>query len=236
MRWEHIKNEIHLINFTLAAYISEMKFLKACFFVSCWLFTIPTTAQTYEGKASYYADKFEGRPTASGTKYRATEFTAAHRTLPFGTVVRVVNLENRREVIVTVNDRGPFVKNRIIDLSKAAAQSLDFILQGVTDVRIEILQSGDEDHFLSTTGDKISPEGWYIQLASFSQKDNAILLAREIGQAYDTSIFIEQKSIENIPHYRVHAGPFADKSSAEKIMKSLEPSFRGLLLKEHKSF
>jgi rare lipoprotein A len=209
-----------------------MKITKACLFVSCWLFTITTSAQTYEGKASYYADKFEGRPTASGVKYRANEFTAAHRNLPFGTVVRVTNLENKREVIVTINDRGPFVKNRIIDLSKAAALSLDFVLQGVADVRVEILETGQLDYFVDTAGNPFTPQGWYIQLASFSQKANAFLFARDIGKAHSTDVFLEQKTIENIPHYRVHAGPFETKSGAEETMKALDSSFKGLLLKQ----
>src|SRR5689334_4107205 len=79
------------------------------------------SAQIQTGKASFYADSFEGNPTASGEKYRANKFTAAHKTLPFGTVVKVTNLANKESVNVTINDRGPYVEGRVIDLSKAAA-------------------------------------------------------------------------------------------------------------------
>lgn len=97
-------------------------------------------AQTTEtGQASFYSDKFEGQKTASGELYRASKMTAAHRTLPFGTRVKVTNSSNNRSVIVTINDRGPFVKGRIIDLSKAAAKKLGFIDQGVTRVKVELL-------------------------------------------------------------------------------------------------
>ena len=92
------------------------------------------------GMASFYSDKFEGKITANGDTYSASKMTAAHPTLPFGTRVKVTNLSNNKSVTVTVNDRGPFVKNRIIDLSKAAAEKLDYIDQGVTQVKIEVLK------------------------------------------------------------------------------------------------
>ncbi|GLB50385.1 septal ring lytic transglycosylase RlpA family protein [Neptunitalea lumnitzerae] len=101
-------------------------------------------AQSETGKASFYAKKFNGRTTASGEIYHHILPTAAHRTLPFGTKVRVTNLVNDRWAIVTINDRGPFVKGRIIDVSRSVAEKLDFINAGVTDVRIEIV-SGDGD-------------------------------------------------------------------------------------------
>lgn len=89
------------------------------------------------GIASYYAARFQGRPTASGERFDNGRLTAAHRTLPFGTRVRVTNLDNGRSVTVRVNDRGPFVKGRIIDLSVAAAKRLDMLRAGVARVRVE---------------------------------------------------------------------------------------------------
>lgn len=90
-----------------------------------------------EGQASFYAKRFQGRPTASGEPYDSTALTAAHRTLPFGTRVKVTNLRNNKSVVVTINDRGPQHRNRIIDVSKAAARKLDFVQRGTTRVRIE---------------------------------------------------------------------------------------------------
>jgi len=95
---------------------------------------------TETGKASYYADKFEGRPTASGEKYDQNKMTAAHRTLPFGTKVTVTNQANGRSVTVTVNDRGPFAAGRIIDVSKKAANQLGMVAAGVANVKISYLK------------------------------------------------------------------------------------------------
>ncbi len=91
---------------------------------------------TQQGGASYYADKFKGRRTASGQKFRQYKMTAAHRSLPFGTKVKVKNLRNGKTVRVTINDRGPFVKGRIIDLSKRAARRLDMVRSGTAPVKI----------------------------------------------------------------------------------------------------
>ncbi|HVM82016.1 MAG TPA: septal ring lytic transglycosylase RlpA family protein [Stellaceae bacterium] len=87
--------------------------------------------------ASFYGPRWVGRRTASGNRYRPGEMTAAHRTLPFGSTVRVTNLANGYTVIVTINDRGPRDRSRIIDVSRAAADVLDFVSAGVTRVKIE---------------------------------------------------------------------------------------------------
>lgn len=92
------------------------------------------------GDASYYASEFQGRKTASGETFDMHKLTAAHRTLPLGTRVRVINLENGREVVVRINDRGPFAPGRVIDVSYAAATQLDMVAAGVAPVRIEILR------------------------------------------------------------------------------------------------
>ncbi len=91
------------------------------------------------GTASYYADKFHGRKTANGEIFNMHDLTAAHKTLPFNTLLRVTNLRNNKSVKVRINDRGPFVKDRVIDLSLAAAKELDMLGTGTAEVRIEIL-------------------------------------------------------------------------------------------------
>jgi rare lipoprotein A len=99
--------------------------------------------QVFRGQATYYGDAFDGRPTASGEPFDPLAFTAAHRTLPFGTVVRVVCPSSRQVVYVTINDRGPFgSRRRIIDLSRAAAERLDILRRGVADVRVEVVELG----------------------------------------------------------------------------------------------
>lgn len=95
---------------------------------------------TQSGQGSYYADKFEGRKTASGTTYRARKLTAAHNTLPFGTVIRVTNPRNHRSVKVTVTDRGPHAKGRIVDLSRKAARKLDIVDAGVAPVQLKVVK------------------------------------------------------------------------------------------------
>ncbi|MDO8368963.1 MAG: septal ring lytic transglycosylase RlpA family protein [Saprospiraceae bacterium] len=91
------------------------------------------------GKAGYYADSLHGRKTASGEKYDKYEFTCAHKTLAFGTKIRVTRLDNKKSVVVRVNDRGPFVEGYITDLSRAAAEEIDLIKIGVTRVKVEIV-------------------------------------------------------------------------------------------------
>jgi len=101
------------------------------FFSSCGKFI------TENGKASFYGNEFNGRKTASGSVYNKNKLTAAHKTLPFGTVVRVKNTANGKTVKVTITDRGPFVKGRIIDLSEKAAEDIDMVNQGVAQVQLK---------------------------------------------------------------------------------------------------
>ncbi len=96
-------------------------------------------AKTISGPASWYGGKFHGRTTANGERYDMNEMTAAHRSLPFGTQVRVTNERNGRSVVVRINDRGPFVGNRVIDLSRGAAAAVGMVRSGVAPVRIDVL-------------------------------------------------------------------------------------------------
>jgi rare lipoprotein A len=120
------------------------KFVFAMLFISLFCYKLYADFPRYlYGVASWYGDEYEGKRTASGEIYRAAELTAAHRSLPFGSVLEVENLENSRKVMVTVNDRGPFVENRIIDLSKKAAERLGFLEKGTTYVKITVLELGE---------------------------------------------------------------------------------------------
>jgi len=97
--------------------------------------------QIQSGLATFYHAAFHGRRTASGEKFNNNGFTAAHRTLPFGTLVRVINLSNHRSVVVRVNDRGPMLKDRVIDLTQRAARELGFLFHGIARVEFEVLPS-----------------------------------------------------------------------------------------------
>ncbi len=98
------------------------------------------TSTEFAGVASYYGPKFHGRKTASGETFDMYQYTAAHRALPFGTRIRVTNQNNGKTVVVRVNDRGPFVKNRILDLSYAAAKEIDLVTAGTAQISILILK------------------------------------------------------------------------------------------------
>jgi rare lipoprotein A len=101
----------------------------------------PRGTYTQTGLGSYYADKFNGRATASGSTYRPGQMTAAHNTLPFGTVIRVTNTRNGRSVDVTVTDRGPHTKGYIVDVSRRAAEQLDIVSAGVVPVRVTVIKA-----------------------------------------------------------------------------------------------
>lgn len=122
-----------------------------------------------EGYASWYAGKFQGRITASGEVFDTNRLTAAHKTLIFGTVVRVTNSENGKSVDVRINDRGPFVEGRIIDLSRAAAEAIDMTGSGIAHVTLEILSVPR----ITVT----------IQVGAYSREDNAVAVRRSLVSA-----------------------------------------------------
>ena len=99
----------------------------------------------FRGKSSFYSNKFSGKSTASGQSYNPNAYTGAHRTLPFGTRVKVTNLNNNKSVIIIINDRGPHKMDRIIDVSKIAAEELDMIKAGIAEVEIEILNNESDN-------------------------------------------------------------------------------------------
>jgi len=103
-----------------------------------------TIGEEFSGEASYYGPKFHGKKTANGEIFDMYKKSAAHRTLPFNTILEVTNLDNQKRVIVRVNDRGPFVKGRILDLSYQAAREIDMISSGVARVKVRILKTGTQ--------------------------------------------------------------------------------------------
>lgn len=114
---------------------------KMTFCILLFSLSFYSYGQEQTGKATYYAQKFAGRSTASGEKFKPNKYTAAHRSLPFGTKVKVTNMANHKSVVVRINDRGPFTKDRIIDLSPIAAKKLQFIRQGVARVKIKVVDN-----------------------------------------------------------------------------------------------
>lgn len=110
------------------------------------------------GLASYYSDKYHGKPTASGELYDMNRMTAAHRTLPFGTTIKVTRLDNKKSVTVKVNDRGPFIPERVVDLSKAAARQIGMLQDGETKIKLEIVKKGSADEPVLTRSKTVKKE------------------------------------------------------------------------------
>ena len=135
---------------TMASLDSILKFLSLFALIIC-VSSYAKSDKTAEysinhqltGKASWYGDKFHGKPTASGEIYSTKKLTAAHKTLPFGTIVRVTNTVNHKSVDVKINDRGPFAKGKVIDLSRSAFSKIGDTKQGILPVRIEILDDSN---------------------------------------------------------------------------------------------
>lgn len=131
-----------------------MKFQKIIFILATILSLTTTTAQAQnKGKASYYGNKFHGRRTSDGSRYHKDSLTCAHRTLPFGTLLKVRNQKNGREVVVKVTDRGPFGPGRIVDLSMAAAREIGMVQQGVVPVEVTRVGHVNESKLLMAQSD-----------------------------------------------------------------------------------
>jgi rare lipoprotein A len=162
------------------------------------------------GIASWYGGEFHGKPTSSREVYDMNDLTAAHNTLALGTYVAVTNLNNDRSVVVRINDRGPFVKNRVIDLSYAAARALDMIGPGTAPVRIEVLTD-------------ISPPqaalSFSVQTGSFINKVNAEAMGRELAREFP-DVQISTFETHQQVYYRVRV-PAKDRETAEAIARGL---------------
>ena len=163
-----------------------------------------------EGKASWYGAPFHGRQASNGETYNMYKFTAAHRTLPFNTMVRVTNMTNGKSTTVRITDRGPFVDNRIIDLSYAAAKQIDSIGPGVVPVQLEILSAIDPNDGTFT-----------IQVGAFKDKANAERLVRRLSADYPSVALQSFDSPKGESFYRVHVGKISGEDAAKKLSEEL---------------
>ena len=161
------------------------------------------------GWASWYGEEFHGRPTASGAVYNMYELTAAHRTLPLGTKVIVTHLRKRRSVMVTINDRGPFVPGRIIDLSYAAAKMPDMLEEGVAWVKVEVVSLPG--------GLKI---GYTVQVGAFSNRERAEGLKEEL-KSRGFNPYITLFETTHGKYWRVRIGTFSNREAAEAMARRL---------------
>jgi rare lipoprotein A len=167
-------------------------------------------AHSEEGVASWYGKRFHGKKTASGERYDMYAMTAAHPTLPIPSYVRVTSLANGKSVVVRINDRGPFHKQRIIDLSYSAAHKLGYISQGSTRVKVESLDPAAYD----TTGEAIQ-QGVYLQVGAFANPDNARHLLARLSRELELDAGQTRLVLDGKLH-RVQLGPYpSDDAAAE---------------------
>jgi rare lipoprotein A len=162
-----------------------------------------------EGNASWYGEPFHGRRASNGEIYDMNKLTAAHRTLPFETMVRVTNLSNGKSTVVRITDRGPFVGNRIIDLSFAAANEIELVGPGVGPVRLEILGNVDPTAGFFT-----------VQVGAFRERGNAERL-RDRLSVYYSPIFIQQYDSPDGALYRVRIGKISGEDAARQFSEQL---------------
>ena len=182
--------------------------------ISCGIFykSIPIKAgeDDMTGYASWYGKEYHGRKTSSGEIYDMYALTAAHRTLPLGSEVKVTNLENSKTVDVRINDRGPFIEDRIIDLSFSAAKAIGMLNQGIARVRLDLLKTA--------TGSDSA--GYLIQAGSFVMHENALQLKNTLEKIY-SPVFIESAETNERKYHRVRIGPFKSKDAAAEVVSQL---------------
>jgi rare lipoprotein A len=163
-----------------------------------------------EGNASWYGEPFHGRRASNGEVYDMYKLTAAHRTLPFETMVRVTNINNGKSTVVRITDRGPFVDNRIIDLSLAAAREIESVGPGVVPVRVEVLSPG------------VDPTSGFftVQVGAFRDRANAERLRDRLNASY-SPIFIQQYDSPDGVFYRVRVGKISGEDAAQQFGEQL---------------
>ena len=194
------------------------------FFSSCATHKPPKTLEgpalkgkSQVGYASWYGKKFHGRKTASGETYDMYAMTAAHRTLPFGTQVRVTNLDNQQQTVVKINDRGPFVRGRIIDLSKKAAKEINMIASGTARVKLDVV-----DHRPIELGPS------YVQIASFVSEQNAHQFIGTLAQGVPD---LNPRIYNENGYFRIRVGPYPSDEIARKDLDILKKNgFDGFIL------
>jgi len=169
---------------------------------------VPDHIYRETGIAAWYGKEFQGQKTASGETFDMNTPSAAHRILPLGTIIRVTNLDNFKSIKVKINDRGPFVKNRILDLSLAAARELDFAAQGTARVKIE-------------TTEAVNGSALYtVQAASFAEEENARMLKERLNKKFK-SVAIVPSDTNLARFYRVNVGSYQSEEKAEQVAGKL---------------
>ena len=177
------------------------------------------------GVASWYGPNFHAKATSNGDAYDMYAMTAAHKTLPIPAYVRVTNLSNGRSVVVRVNDRGPFVDNRIIDLSYTAAWKLDMLRSGTAFVEVEALRPAQNTVTAAAVPPPPPPplaatRGWYVQAGAFAVEDNAVRLVARLKAAGIADVTLRNPGKDGTL-WRVRIGPVADVAGFDQMINKL---------------
>jgi len=201
----------------------------SCFFIFYSMQGYSQTGTKFSGMASYYGVPFHGRPTASGEIFSQDSMTAAHKQLAFGTLVKVTNRSNGKTCVVKINDRGPYIAGRIIDLSKAAADTLDFIAQGVVSVDCEIVGTGiiNRPLLAAKTEKKVQPadnpkKKEPKEISKTETKTEATKTPRYVPRE---AVKYETTSPDSTTFYSVQLGSFGMQDNAERLLKKVEGKF-----------
>lgn len=162
-----------------------------------------------EGQASWYGVPYHGRRSSNGEVYDMHQKTAAHRTLPFETIVRVTNMKNGRKTEVRITDRGPFVEGRVIDLSLGAAKEIDMVGAGIAGVRLELL-----------SGPHPTAGQFTVQIGAFSQRQNAVRLRQNLERKYQP-VLVSESATQKGLLYRVRVGRLTTEAAAQRLADKL---------------
>lgn len=183
-------------------------------------YVLPTSAGYLErGVASWYGPGFHGERTSNGESYDMHGLSAAHKTLPLPSYVQVTNLSNGRSVVLRVNDRGPFHDNRIIDLSRAAAEKLDVLRAGTAMVEVRAITPGGAT---PTPAAPVPPSSLYIQAGAYSEQTNADAMLTRLRTAGIGPAFVRRDTVNGKTLYRVRVGPVPSVAEFDRMVEDLK--------------
>ncbi|WP_297814103.1 septal ring lytic transglycosylase RlpA family protein [uncultured Helicobacter sp.] len=191
--------------------------------------------ETYDGIASWYGPKFHGKKTSNGETYSMYAHTAAHKTLPMNTIVRVTSKENGKSTIVRINDRGPFITGRIIDLSNSAAQDIEMVGKGTARVRLEVIgfngaisdsmplnqeTLAQSEYKIAHTQESMQLSQFLVQIGAFKNKEGAKNYQKKHANKYGYQVVIREYLLKEATIYRVMLSGFKSEAEARDFIAS----------------
>ncbi len=211
-----------------------------CFLILLSMIALPQNHKILGAKVTYYSKKFDGRKTYSGERFNSNLYTAAHRSFPLQSLVRIVNPKNNKQVIVRINDR--FRKKNFIDVTYIAAEKLGVLREGTANVKIQLLDSSYTKEYISQafieTNKKIvnadtsllltdTTKHFYIRIASLKIKKNAdLFITHKLPKEYKNQAFIKKSSYHKKPLYKIMIGPYQSKDEAAEILSKLYKKYK----------